>query len=135
METKQRVILVDDNDIVRDLTKAMLEREGFDVEAAATPFDALLMAERDERIDLLLTDVYMPGMNGLELADRLLELHPEASVLYTSGYADERIIAPGAVPSGTAFLPKPFTMAELVATTQDVFAATAMFAQPAAVAV
>ena len=136
MEKLRRVILVDDNDIVRELMGAMLRRDGFSVEAAASGYDALLIAERDERVDLLVTDVYMPGMDGLELADRLLELHPEASVLYTSGHADERILAPGTVPAGAAFLPKPFTMADLVRAANDVFAATAVLrGHPAAVAV
>ena len=135
MDELRRVILVDDNDIVRDLMRAMLAREGFMVEAAATPYDALLMAERDEPVDLLVTDVYMPGMDGLELADRLLELHPETSVLYTSGHADERILAPGTVPAGASFLPKPFTMAELVRAARDVFAATAVLRPGAAVPV
>ena len=122
----RHVILVDDNDIVRELMRAMLSREGFAVEAAASGFDALLIAERDGVVDLLVTDVYMPGMDGLELADRLVELHPEASVLYTSGHADERILAPGTVPAGAAFLPKPFTMAELLRAARDVFAAAAV---------
>jgi two-component system cell cycle sensor histidine kinase/response regulator CckA len=136
MDELRRVILVDDNDIVRDLMRAMLRREGFCVEAAASAYDALLIAERGDPVDLLVTDVYMPGMDGLELADRLLELHPDASVLYTSGHADERILAPGTVPSGAAFLPKPFTMTELVRAANDVFAATAVLRGPdAAVAV
>lgn len=134
MVEQRHVILVDDNDIVRDLMRAMLERDGFHVDAAPTGDDALLLAERSERVDMLVTDVYMPGMNGLELADRLLDIHPEASVLYTSGHTDERILAPGAVPYGAAFLPKPFTMAELLATAHDVFAASALLAPSTTVA-
>lgn len=126
MSHLRHVILVDDNDIVRELMRAMLERDGFSVDSAASAYDALLIAERDDVVDLLVTDVYMPGMDGLELADRLLELHPEASVLYTSGHADDRILAPGTVPAGAAFLPKPFTMAELLRAAKDVFAATAV---------
>jgi CheY-like chemotaxis protein len=133
MDDLRRVILVDDNDIVRELMRAMLERDGFTVDSAASPYDALLMAERGEAVDLLVTDVYMPGMDGLELADRLLELHPDASIIYTSGHADERILAPGTVPAGAAFLPKPFTMADLVRAARDVFVATAMTRAGAAV--
>ncbi len=133
MTALRRVLLVDDNDIVRELTRAMLERHGFAVVDAATPRQALTIAVSGAgEIDLLVTDVYMPGMNGLELADRILELHPRISVLYTSGHTDERILAPGTVPSGAAFLPKPFSMAELMRTTEDVFAATELLAAPSA---
>jgi two-component system, cell cycle sensor histidine kinase and response regulator CckA len=128
---RRTVLLVDDNDIVRELTKAMLERHGFAVLDASTPRTALALASSlGSPIDLLVTDVYMPGMNGLELADRIIDLHPRVSVLYTSGHTDERILAPGTVPAGAAFLPKPFSMAELVRTTEDVFAATELLLAP-----
>jgi two-component system cell cycle sensor histidine kinase/response regulator CckA len=130
----RRVILVDDNDIVRDLMRAMLERDGFEVADAASPLEALRLAGAGGRVDLLVTDVVMPGMNGLELADRILELHPEASVLFTSGHADERILAPGTVPYGAAFLAKPFTMADLVDTAEEVFATADVLAGRARVA-
>lgn len=123
MELRRSVLLVDDNDMVRELTGAMLERAGYDVRAAAGPVEALDLADSSRRVDLLVTDVVMPGMNGIELADRLVERHPEAKVLFTSGHADDRILTPGGVPDGAAFLGKPFTMAELIETTQDVFAA------------
>jgi CheY-like chemotaxis protein len=122
---------VDDNDIVRELMKAMLECHGFAVLDASTPTTALALASSCARtIDLLVTDVYMPRMNGLELADRILELQPRVSVLYTSGHTDDRILAPGTVPAGAAFLPKPFSTAELMRTIEDVFAAMKLLKAP-----
>jgi CheY-like chemotaxis protein len=123
MELRRNVLVVDDNEIVRDLTGAMLERAGFVVHAATTSTQALDLAATLDHIDLLVTDVIMPGMNGIALADLLVERHPEVSVLFTSGQVDDRILAPGSAPHGAAFLPKPFTMAELVKTAQEVFEA------------
>lgn len=123
MELRRTVLVVDDNEIVRDLTGAMLERAGFDVRTATNSTEALDLAATLEQIDLLVTDVIMPGMSGIALADLMVERHPEINVLFTSGQVDDRILAPGAAPHGAAFLPKPFTMAELVSTAQDVFEA------------
>jgi CheY-like chemotaxis protein len=64
-------------------------------------------------IDALVTDVVMPGMNGRELAARLLELRPLVKVLFTSGYAAGALGSEGALDPGMAYLPKPFTAAEL----------------------
>jgi two-component system, cell cycle sensor histidine kinase and response regulator CckA len=123
MAGRRRVLLVDDNDIVRDLMRAMLEREGFQVLDACNGARALELVAGGDRIDLLVTDVFMPGIDGLELADRVLDFHPEAAVVFTSGHVDERILAPGTVPAGAAFLAKPFSMADLARTARDVFAA------------
>jgi two-component system, cell cycle sensor histidine kinase and response regulator CckA len=123
MDLRRNVLIVDDNEMVRELTEAMLDRAGFEVQAAATPAEALELAAGTGRVDLLVTDVVMPEMNGVELADRLVDLHPETRVVFTSGYADDTIVAPGTAPDGSVFLAKPYTMAELLETAADVFAA------------
>ena len=86
---------------------AVLESLGYDVTTAASPAEALRFAD-GEALDLLVTDVVMPEMNGRQLAERLLEDIPEMKVLFISGYTDDAVIARGVVPPGTAFLQKPF---------------------------
>ena len=82
---------------------------------AAQGKDALSLAEGHlEQIDLLLTDLVMPGMDGTELARRLKAARPELKVLYTSGYTEE--------PPGEAYLQKPFTMRDLAAKVRDLLA-------------
>jgi two-component system cell cycle sensor histidine kinase/response regulator CckA len=120
-----RALVVDDNDIVRSVTVAMLERQGFDVIDADGPWEALELARGlDEPVDLLLTDVVMPQMNGLELADVLAERWPGLSVIYTSGHADVSIIGPGAGLAGAVFVPKPFSLEDLARATRDAAAGT-----------
>jgi hypothetical protein len=77
--------------------------------------DALLLSERYEgQIDLLLTDVVMPHMNGRKLSEELLVQRPGTPVLYMSGYADSNILRHGKLPPGMAFLSKPFAVEELI---------------------
>ena len=75
------------------------------------PDDALLLAEQySGRIDLLITDVIMPGMNGKELAHRLTSLRPELKILYMSGYTSDVIAHHGVLDEGVSFLQKPFSI-------------------------
>ena len=103
----ERILLVEDNDAVRGPLAAVLADLGYDVLAAPGPEDALRMAE-GAAIDLLVTDVVMPVMNGRQLAERLLPDHERMHVLYISGYTDDAVIARGVIDAGTAFLQKPF---------------------------
>jgi PAS domain S-box-containing protein len=110
------ILLVEDEDPVRDLVLEILEGEGYTVLAARDPGAALLVAERHRGpIHLLLTDVVMPHMSGRRLAEQLAPLRPEMKVVYISGYADEAIGDHGVVEEGTAFIPKPFTPDGLIA--------------------
>jgi PAS domain S-box-containing protein len=111
-----RVLLVEDDDGVRELMADILEAEGYVVVTSGRPEDALHLAERQERFDLLITDVIMPGMNGRELAHRLLERVRVASVLYVSGYAGEALVRHGGVERGERFLQKPFSRRALQTT-------------------
>jgi CheY-like chemotaxis protein len=88
----------------------LLKRFGYTVLEAKDPAEALSLAhEHRNAIDLLLTDVVMPQMNGRELADKLLELMPDLKVLFMSGFTGDIVIEAGAVNPRAAFLPKPLT--------------------------
>jgi two-component system, cell cycle sensor histidine kinase and response regulator CckA len=105
----QTVLVVDDLPIVRGAVRAMLEAGGYGVLEAADGAEALRVAEQHAgRIDLLMSDVVMPGMRGPELAERLVARFPGLRVVLTSGYAED-----AAALTGATFLQKPFTAAEL----------------------
>jgi len=107
-----RILLVDDDDATRETAKMILELLGFDVLTATGGPEALQIARHVDRIDLLLTDVRMPGMNGVELAKHLSARFPETPVLFISGYASSAL-EEDHIPSGAGFLPKPFSIGDL----------------------
>ena len=110
----ETVLLVEDEEIVRKLVCEMLETAGYEVLQAADGSEAIALADRHERtIDLLMTDVVMPGLSGQELARRLAERRPTMRVLFTSGYTEDAITNHGVLSPGTSFLEKPFTAAAL----------------------
>ncbi|MGH9670216.1 MAG: ATP-binding protein, partial [Terriglobales bacterium] len=106
---KETVLLVEDDDSLRELTRRILESNGYSVVAAAHPAEAEALFHRHGPVDLLLTDVIMPGMSGKQLADRLTELQPGLCVIFMSGYTDEAIVHRGVLEPGTHFLQKPFS--------------------------
>jgi two-component system cell cycle sensor histidine kinase/response regulator CckA len=104
------VLLVEDDEAVRGLAVRLLERLGYRLLVASHGAEALALAEgHDGPIDLLLTDVVMPGMSGRELANRLSPLHAGMAILYTSGYTEEVIAHHGVLEPGLRFLAKPYT--------------------------
>jgi PAS domain S-box-containing protein len=108
------VLLVEDEPVVRDLAGRLLARAGYEVLSADGPERALkLFAENHERIQLVLTDVVMPGMSGRQLADRLQAQRPDLKVLFMSGYSGDAVAQHGVLEAGTHFIGKPFTAAEL----------------------
>jgi len=110
----ETILLVEDEPTVRKLARTILERHGYDVIAVGSGGDALVAARKHAgRIDLLLTDVVMPGMNGRELHDELKKLRSELRVVFMSGYAASIIAQHGVLERGTAFLQKPFTVESL----------------------
>ncbi len=109
-----RVLVVEDRQVVRELARDVLEAEGFDVVAAAGGDEALEIAARAGCFDLVLTDVVMPRMNGLELASSLRARFEGLPVIYMSGYTDDVLAASALAEPTTAFLRKPFANAELV---------------------
>jgi PAS domain S-box-containing protein len=105
----QTVLVVEDADGLRELAKRLLQRQGYTVLVAATADDAVQAFERNPSIDLLLTDVVMPGASGPQLTRRLVDRRPALKVIYMSGYTDEAIVHYGVLNPGIAFLSKPFT--------------------------
>jgi PAS domain S-box-containing protein len=110
----ERVLVVEDRDVVRDLARDVLEASGFDVVAVAGGREALEQVAASEPFDLLLTDVVMPEMSGPELAVKLRAKRPQLPVLYMSGYTDDVLSAHELSQEATAFLRKPFANAELI---------------------
>lgn len=108
------VLVVDDQDLVRDVIRLTLESAGYTVLAAASPNAAIDLVRGGEEIDLLVTDVVMPEMDAFELADRIACEVPGLRILYTSGYTDAAAEGP--------FIQKPFTPAQLIEKVRGVLA-------------
>ncbi|MBP7828988.1 MAG: PAS domain-containing protein [Kiritimatiellae bacterium] len=106
----ETILLVEDELPILKLGKRVLEKAGYTVLAARTPDEALALAAGPPgRIQLLITDVVMPGMNGKDLTERLAETQPDMKVLYMSGYTADVIGQHGVLDEGIHFLQKPFT--------------------------
>ncbi len=106
---RETILLVEDEDAVRELAYRVLTRLGYTVLAAGLPTEALLLSERHPgHIDLLLTDVVMPEMDGHEVAARLTQSRPRTKVLYMSGYTDDVIESQGVSHPGGELMLKPF---------------------------
>lgn len=117
----ETVLLVEDDHLVLEMGQAFLEQQGYIVLTAATPEDAIALAQSyNGRIDLLMTDVVMPQMNGRELAQRLGETIAHLKCLFVSGYTENVIAHRGILDPGVHFLSKPFSMQELAAKVRDI---------------
>jgi signal transduction histidine kinase len=116
----ETVLVVEDAEELRQLTRRLLRRQGYTVLVAANADEALGLFERNASIDVLLTDVVMPGASGPELTSRLVALRPGLRVIYMSGYTEDAIVQHGVLRSGIAFLHKPFTAQALGAKIREV---------------
>ncbi len=120
----ETILLVEDEDVVRSLVRRILETRGYKVLEAGGADQALSLYRRSKgSIDLLVTDVIMPGMSGCELYRRLAESSRGLKVLYTSGYTGESIAQHGALEPGIPLLEKPFTVEGLASKVREVLGA------------
>jgi signal transduction histidine kinase/ActR/RegA family two-component response regulator len=109
------ILVVEDDDHVRVVTVASLRELGYTVVHAGRPSDAIQIAAGGSRIDLVLSDVVMPEMNGRKMADEIVKLRPEVRVLFTTGYTQNAIVHNGVLDPGTDLLMKPFSVDQLAA--------------------
>jgi signal transduction histidine kinase len=116
----QTVLVVEDEGGLRELAKRLLQRQGYTVFVAADADEALRQFAAHPSIDVLLTDVVMPGASGPELTRQLVEQRPALRVIYMSGYTEEGIVHHGVLKPGIAFLHKPFTSETLGQKIRDV---------------
>lgn len=115
------ILVVEDEESVRRVASRLLRRLGYSPIVASSGGDALVLAERHEgTIDVLLTDVVMPHMNGRELAERLTAERPGLKVLFTSGYSENVIAQHGVLDETVHFLSKPYTMNSLATRLREV---------------
>jgi PAS domain S-box-containing protein len=117
----ETILVVEDEEAVLDLAVKILKRQGYKVLEAQDGGKALLLCEEyKDAIQLILTDMVMPGINGSKLMGRLKVIHPEAKALYMSGYADDAIHQHGILEFGLHFLQKPFTVEALARKVREV---------------
>lgn len=120
MTAVKTILVVDDEPEILNFVATALRRSGFAVLRAQSGEAALEQFDRSEvPIDLLLTDVVMPGMSGPMLVDRLLSLQPNLPVLFMSGYDDRQVVQRYVLKEGFALLPKPFDITALHAKIRD----------------
>ncbi len=117
----ETILLVEDEEAVRGLTSRILEKQGYRVIPAQHGREAMDIATKEEgHIDLVLTDIVMPGMNGRGLVERLAGIRPRIKSLYMSGYTDDDIVRRGFIEPSKSFLQKPFTSEALLQTVRKV---------------
>ncbi len=123
----ETILLVEDEDGVRELARDILQAEGYTVLDASHGRAALVVCnQHPSSIHLLITDVVMPEMSGRELAERLAALRPEMKVVYMSGYTEHAVVHHGVLDPDTAFLQKPFTPLTLARKVREVLDAPKM---------
>jgi two-component system cell cycle sensor histidine kinase/response regulator CckA len=116
----ETILVVEDEDILREMAVEFLSSIGYNVLSAENGGMALMIAEQHKgMIQLMLTDIVMPNMNGRQLAERLQREHPDMKVLYTSGYTENVIAHHGILDSGLNFIGKPYKLQSLAEKLRD----------------
>jgi two-component system, cell cycle sensor histidine kinase and response regulator CckA len=117
----ETILVAEDEQAVRELVRSMMAGAGYQVLVAGSGQEALaIAAEHAGPIQLLLTDVVMPGMNGRELAEHLAAVRPDTRILFMTGYTDDAVVQHGVLGGAIALLPKPFSRQELLKAIRDV---------------
>ncbi|MDQ5986724.1 MAG: Sensor kinase CckA [Syntrophus sp. SKADARSKE-3] len=118
---RETMLVVEDEPSLLHISRLMLEMLGYNVLSATTPVEALSLArEHHGNIDLLMTDVVMPEMNGRDLAKNIIGLYPDIKCLFTSGYTANVIAHHGVLDEGVHFIQKPFSKDALAAKIREV---------------
>jgi two-component system, cell cycle sensor histidine kinase and response regulator CckA len=120
----ETLLLVEDQADLRLLLRRILQTQGYTVLEAASGEEAIALATDRHDIDLLITDIIMPGMRGWELSQKLSVLHPKLKVLYISGHTDTDLISEGALLDGGIFLEKPFKPEVLLSKVREILRPT-----------
>ena len=119
----ETILLVEDEESVRQLVRDTLASKGYRVLEADSGEAGIAIADKHEgQIDLIITDVMMPGMSGREMVNKLNQTRPAIRILYLSGYTEDAIVSEGKFESGTAFLQKPFSLQSLSKKVREVLA-------------
>jgi CheY-like chemotaxis protein len=117
------ILLAEDDTSVRELVRTMLTKKGYRVLCASDGEQAIDMASKHAgTIDLLLTDVVLPGLNGREVAERMRDARPDLRVLYMSGYTDDAILRRGVLTQRSSLIQKPFSAADLTSRVNELLA-------------
>jgi signal transduction histidine kinase/ActR/RegA family two-component response regulator len=123
----ETILVVEDNDAVRRIAREFLKMKGYAIIEAREAREAIqIMENREERIDLVITDVLMPGIKGRELVERLTELRSDFKVLYMSAYTEDAAINIGVLSPGTEFIEKPFSPEDLTAKVRQVLGSASL---------
>jgi len=117
----ETILLVEDDPSVLKMALSIIERLGYQVLSASNAEEAFILASSyHDSLNLLITDVVMPGMNGRELSEKLKSIHPEIKILFTSGYPENIIAHHGMLEKNINFIGKPYTMTAFAIKIRDV---------------
>ncbi|MBP2676070.1 MAG: sensor hybrid histidine kinase, partial [Deltaproteobacteria bacterium] len=121
LKGKETILLVEDEESVREVASTILKELGYRVIEARDGEEALRLADfHGGRIELMMTDIVMPGMNGRELSEKMTRLYPAMKTLFTSGYTEDVIVHLGILASHLDFIGKPFTLQTLAGKIREV---------------
>jgi len=109
---KKRILITEDDEEMRSLLKDFFEEEGFETDSVSNGVDALQKLAKD-RFDLIITDIRMPGLTGLDILPRLKKLHPNASVIVITAFGSEEVYRKSLERGATAYLEKPIHFSKL----------------------